>query len=168
MEKLKEYAGVIVAATTVAVALSGLVVWLVQVQIVPEIRRLDGRIHALQANVSERLERMDNRLDVGLTRLEREMGSRFDGMGSRFDGMGSRFDGMGGRLDRVEQRLDRIEQRLDGMGGRLDRMGGRLDGMEQRFDARFARIEGDIKTILLRLPGPNEPDAAQVPTPTAH
>ena len=140
MEKLKEYAGVIVAATTVAVALSGLVVWLVQVQIVPEIRRLDGRIHALQANVSERLERMDNRFDVRLTRLEREMGSRLDGMGSR----------------------------LDRMGSRLDRMGSRLDRMEQRFDARFTRIEGDIKTILLRLPAPKEPGAAQVPTPTAH
>lgn len=108
MEKLKEYAGVIIAVMTVAASLSGLVLWAIQVQIVPEIRHLDGRIE----DVADRLDRMDKRMDV-------------------------RFDGITKRLDRIEKRMD----------------------------ARLTRAEGDIKTILLRLPRPGDTAEARVPTP---
>ncbi|MDE0213727.1 MAG: hypothetical protein OXN22_06550, partial [Deltaproteobacteria bacterium] len=56
MEKLKEYAGVIIAVMTVAASLSGLVLWAIQIQIVPEIRRLDGRIESMHTSLADRVE----------------------------------------------------------------------------------------------------------------
>ena len=88
MEKLKEYAWVMVAIVTVMTSLGSLGLWAIHVQINPEIRRLDGRIDLL----TDRVDRMDKR---------------------------------------IEARFDRIEVRID-------------------------RIESDIKTILLRLPKPQE------------
>ena len=55
MEKLKEYAGVIVALMTVMTALASLSLWAIHVQINPEIRRLDGRIESF----TDRVDRMD-------------------------------------------------------------------------------------------------------------
>ncbi len=147
MEKLKEYAGVIVALTTVAVALSGLVVWLVQVQVVPEIKRLDERLTSFHVAITDRLDRMDNRFDAGLVRLKEELT---------------------GRLDRMGERLDRMEKRVDARFHRIDARFDRIDARLTRVDARLTRVEGDIKNILLRLPAPEEPSAAQAPTPTAH
>ena len=40
-------------------------------------------------------------------------------------------------------------RRLD---GRIESLADRVDRMDARWEARFNRIEGDIKTILLRLP----------------
>lgn len=133
MEKLKEYAGVIIAVMTVAASLSGLVLWAIQVQIVPEIRHLDGRIESVRMDVADRLGRMDNRMDA-------------------------RFNGITDRLDRMDKRID---ARFDGITKRLDRIG-------KRMDARLTRAEGDIKTILLRLPRPGDTAEARVPTPEAH
>lgn len=129
MEKLKEYAGVIIAVMTVAASLSGLVLWAIQVQIVPEIRHLDGRIESVRMDVAG----MDKRIDA-------------------------RFDGITDRLDRVDKRMD---ARFNGITKRLDRI-------EKRMDARLTRAEGDIKTILLRLPRPGDTAEARVPTPEAH
>jgi len=81
VEKLKEYAWVVVAIVTVMTSLGSLGLWAVHVQINPEMRRLDGRI---------------------------------------------------------------------------DLFTDRVDRMDKRIEARFDRIEGDIKTILLRLPKPQE------------
>lgn len=133
MEKLKEYAGVIVAVITVAVALSGAVLWSIQVQIVPEFRRLDGRIEAVHADVTGRLERTDKRINA--------------------------------RLDRFESRMNRFESRIT---KRLDRMDKRMDARFDRVDARLTRVEGDIKTILLRLPATDETSGGAASTPTAH
>ena len=44
-------------------------------------------------------------------------------------------------------------RRLD---GRIELFTDRVDRMDGRWEARFNRIEGDIKTILLRLPKPQE------------
>ena len=129
MEKLKEYAGVIIAVMTVAASLSGLVLWAIQVQIVPEIRHLDGRIESVRMDVAG----MDKRMDA-------------------------RFDGITDRLDRADKRMD---ARFNGITKRLDRI-------EKRMDARLTRAEGDIKTILLRLPRPGDTAEARVPTPEAH
>ena len=147
MEKLKEYAGVIIAVMTVAASLSGLVLWAIQVQIVPEIRHLDGRIESVRMDVAGMDKRMDARFD-GIT-------DRLDRMDKRID---ARFDGITKRLDRMEKRMD---VRFDGITERLDRIG-------KRMDARLTRAEGDIKTILLRLPRPGDTAEARVPTPEAH
>lgn len=151
MEKLKEYAGVIIAVMTVAASLSGLVLWAIQVQIVPEIRHLDGRIESVRMDVADRLGRMDNRMDARFNGIT----DRLDRMDKRID---ARFDGITKRLDRMEKRMD---VRFDGITERLDRIG-------KRMDARLTRAEGDIKTILLRLPRPGDTAEARVPTPEAH
>ena len=44
-------------------------------------------------------------------------------------------------------------RRLD---GRIESLTGRVELMDGRLEARLDRIEGDIKTILLRLPKPQE------------
>lgn len=147
MEKLKEYAGVIIAVMTVAASLSGLVLWAIQVQIVPEIRHLDGRIESVRMDVAG----MDKRMDA-----------RFNGITDRLDRMDKRIDA---RFDGITKRLDRMEKRMD---VRFDGITKRLDRIEKRMDARLTRAEGDIKTILLRLPRPGDTAEARVPTPEAH
>ncbi|MCY4488665.1 MAG: hypothetical protein OXF11_16345 [Deltaproteobacteria bacterium] len=146
MEKLKEYAGVIIAVMTVAASLSGLLLWTIQIQIVPEIRRLDERIELVHADVTGGLDRMDG---------------RFDRMDGRFDRMDNRLERMD---DRINARFDRLEGRFN---ARFEQIDARFDRLEGRFSARLTRVEGDIKTILLRLPAPEEPAAAQSPTSTA-
>ena len=66
MEKLKEYAGVIVALMTVMTALASLSLWAIHVQINPEIRRLDGRIESF----TDRVDRMDARWEARFDRIE--------------------------------------------------------------------------------------------------
>ena len=69
MEKLKEYAGVIVALVTVMTALASLSLWAIHVQINPEIRRLDGRIELF----TDRVDRMDGRWEARFDRIERDI-----------------------------------------------------------------------------------------------
>lgn len=144
MEKLKEYAGVIVAVITVAAALSGAVLWSIQVQIVPEFRRLDGRIESVHADVTGRVERLDGRIQA----VHADVTGRLDRMDKRINA----------RLDRFESRITK----------RLDRMEKRMDVRFDRVDARSTRVEGDIKAILLRLPAPDETADGAASTPTAH
>lgn len=70
MEKLKEYAWVVVAIVTVMTSLGSLGLWAIHVQIIPEIRRLDGSIDLL----TDRIERMDKRFEARTDNLE----ARFD------------------------------------------------------------------------------------------
>lgn len=51
MEKLKEFAGVIVAVVTMTTALASLGLWAIHVQINPEIRRLDGRLDRIDGDI---------------------------------------------------------------------------------------------------------------------
>ena len=69
MKKLKEYAGVIAALVTVMTAVSSLSLWAIQVQIKPEIRRLDGRIDVL----TDRLDHMDAKWEVRFIRIESDI-----------------------------------------------------------------------------------------------
>ena len=69
MEKLKEYAGVIVAMVTVMTAMAALGLWAINVQINPEIRRLDGRIESLTG----RVDRMDDRFEARFNHIDGEI-----------------------------------------------------------------------------------------------
>ena len=69
MEKLKEYAGVIVALMTVMTAMASLSLWAIHVQINPEIRRLDGRIESF----TDRVDRMDAGWEARFDRIERDI-----------------------------------------------------------------------------------------------
>ncbi len=70
MEKLKEYAGVIVALVIVMTALASLSLWAIHVQINPEIRWLDGRIESF----TDRVDRMDARWEARFDRIEARSG----------------------------------------------------------------------------------------------
>ncbi len=70
MEALKEYAGVITAAVTMVAALGALGLWAINVQVTPELHRLDGRI-----------EQLDGKIETNL----KVINQRFNGMDNRFD-----------------------------------------------------------------------------------
>ncbi len=91
MEKLKEYAGVIVALMTVMTALASLSLWAIHVQINPEIRRLDGRIESF----TDRVDRMDARWEARVDRMDA--------------GWEARFNRIEARSSRIEARSSRIE-----------------------------------------------------------
>ena len=79
MEKLKEYAGVIVALMTVMTALASLSLWAIHVQINPEIRRLDGRIESF----TDRVDRMDAGWEARVDRMNAGWEARFDRIEAR-------------------------------------------------------------------------------------
>ena len=79
MEKLKEYAGVIVALMTVMTALASLSLWAIHVQINPEIRRLDGRIESF----TDRVDRMDARWEARVDRMDAGWEARFNRIEAR-------------------------------------------------------------------------------------
>ena len=95
MKKLKEYAGVIVALVTVMTAVSSLNLWAIQVQIEPEIRRLDGRIDVL----TDRLDHMDAKWEI-----------RFDGIEARFDRIESDIKTIEGDIKTILLRLPKQPQ----------------------------------------------------------
>ena len=79
MEKLKEYAGVIVALMTVMTALASLSLWAIHVQINPEIRRLDGRIESF----TDRVDRMDAGWEARVDRMDAGWEARFNRIEAR-------------------------------------------------------------------------------------
>jgi hypothetical protein len=79
MEKLKEYAGVIVALMTVMTALASLSLWAIHVQINPEIRRLDGRIESF----TDRVDRTDARWEARVDRMDAGWEARFNRIEAR-------------------------------------------------------------------------------------
>ena len=73
MEKLKEYAGVIVAVVTVMTALATLGLWAIHMQINPEIRRLDGHVESVYREITGRMDRMEDRFETRFNRIERDI-----------------------------------------------------------------------------------------------
>ena len=81
MEALKEYAGVITAAVTVFAALGALGLWAINVQVTPELNRLEGRIEQLDGKIDTNLKVINDRferVDERFNRLENDMNNRFD------------------------------------------------------------------------------------------
>ena len=74
MGALKEYAGVITAAVTVVAALGALGLWAINVQVTPELNRLEGRIEQLDGKIDTNLKVINQRFN----RLENDMDNRFD------------------------------------------------------------------------------------------
>ena len=84
MEALKEYAGVITAAVTVFAALGALGLWAVNVQVTPELHRLDGRIEKLDGRIDRldgRIDQLDGKLDANL----KVINQRFNLVDERFE-----------------------------------------------------------------------------------
>ena len=56
----------------------------------------------------------------------------------------------------INPEIRRLDGRIESFTDRVDRMDGRWEARFDRIEARSSRIESDIKTILLRLPKPQE------------
>ena len=56
----------------------------------------------------------------------------------------------------INPEIRRLDGRIELFTDRVDRMDGRWEARFDRIEARFNPIERDIKTILLRLPKPQE------------
>ena len=100
-------------------------------------RRIDRRFDDLKADLRDRFNGIDRRLDG--------IDQRFDGVDRRLDGIDQRFDGIDRRLDGIDQRFDGIDRRLDG----IDQ---RLDGVDRRLDAQTLEL-GNLRQDVGRLQG---------------
>ena len=63
MEALKEYAGVITAVVSVVAALGALGLWAINVQVTPEINRLEERIDASVKVINARFDLVDEKFE---------------------------------------------------------------------------------------------------------
>ena len=109
VEKLKEYAGVMVAAVMLVTTLAAAVQWAIHAQVRPEINRLDGRVdnyENLYGEIIGRLDRMENRLD-----------RRFAQVDERFKQVDDRFIQIDNRFVQLESRINR---RLDDMAANMN------------------------------------------------
>ena len=88
MKALKEFAGVITAMVAVLAAMGALGLWAINVQVKPEITRLEGRI--------------DTVVQV--------MNARFDLVDEKFRRVDDRFKQVDERFDRVEGDIKTIRQ----------------------------------------------------------
>lgn len=108
------------------------------------IRRIDRRFDDLKADLRDRFNGIDRRLDG--------IDQRFDGVDRRLDGIDRRLDGIDQRFDGIDRRLDGINQRFDGIDRRLDGIDQRLDGVDRRLDAQTVEL-GNLRQDVGRLQG---------------
>lgn len=100
-------------------------------------RRIDRRFDDLKADLRDRFNGIDRRLD---------------GIDQRFDGVDRRLDGIDRRFDGIDRRLDGIDQRFDGIDRRLDGIDQRLDGVDRRLDVQTLEL-GNLRQDVGRLQG---------------
>ena len=116
VEKLKEYAGVMVAAVMLVTTLAAAAQWAIHAQVRPEINRLDGRVdnyENLYGEIIGRLDRMENRLDRRFARID----ERFKQVDDRFAQVDDRFIQIDNRFVQLESR---INQRFDDMAANMN------------------------------------------------
>ena len=97
MKALKEFAGVIAAMVAVLAAMGALGLWAINVQVKPEINRLEGRIDAVVQVMSARFDLMDE---------------KFRRVDDRFKQVDERFDRVEGDIKTVRQDIKTILLRL--------------------------------------------------------
>ena len=123
MEKLKEYAGVMVAAVMLVATLAAAGQWAIHAQVRPEINRLDGRLdnyENLYEEIIGRLDRMERRLDRRFARIDdrfRQVDDRFAQIDNRFKQVDDRFIQIDNRFVQLESR---INQRFDDMAANMN------------------------------------------------
>ena len=115
------------------------------------IRRIDRRFDDLKADLRDRFNGIDRRLD-GIDQRFDGVDRRLDGIDRRLDGIDQRFDGIDRRLDGIDQRFDGIDRRLDGIDQRFDGIDQRLDGVDRRLDAQTVEL-GNLRQDVGRLQG---------------
>ena len=104
VEKLKEYAGVMVVAVMLVTTLAAAGQWAIHAQVRPEINRLDGRVdnyENLYGEIIGRLDRMERRLDRRFARIDErfiQIDNRFVQLESRIN---QRFDDMAANMNLI-------------------------------------------------------------------
>ena len=141
VEKLKEYAGVMVAAVMLVTTLAAAAQWAIHAQVRPEINRLDGRVdnyENLYGEIIGRLDRMEYRLDRRFARIDErfaQVDERFKQVDDRFKQVDDRFIQMDHRFVQLESR---INQRFDDMAANINliltalSLGPRVQAVEPR------------------------------------
>ena len=141
VEKLKEYAGVMVAAVMLVTTLAAAAQWAIHAQVRPEINRLDGRVdnyENLYGEIIGRLDRMENRLDRRFAQIDErfaQVDERFKQVDDRFKQVDDRFIQMDHRFVQLESR---INQRFDDMAANMNliltalSLGPRVQAVEPR------------------------------------
>ena len=143
VEKLKEYAGVMVAAVMLVTTLAAAAQWAIHAQVRPEINRLDGRVdnyENLYGEIIGRLDRMENRLDRRFTRID-----------ERFKQVDERFAQVDDRFAQVDERFKQIDDRFKQVDDRFIQMDHRFVQLESRINQRFDDMAANINLILTAL-----------------
>ena len=136
MEKLKEYAGVMVAAVMLVTTLAAAVQWAIHAQVRPDINRLDGRVdnyENLYGEIIGRLDRMEHRLDRRFARID------------------ERFAQVDDRFKQVDVRFIQIDDRFKQVDDRFIQMDNRFVQLESRINQRFDDMAANMNLILTAL-----------------
>ncbi len=150
VEKLKEYAGVMVAAVMLVTTLAAAAQWAIHAQVRPEINRLDGRVdnyENLYGEIIGRLDRMENRLDRRFARID----DRFKQVDERFAQVDDRFKQVDDRFAQVDERFKQIDDRFRQVDGRFIQMDNRFVQLESRINQRFDDMAANMNLILTAL-----------------
>lgn len=102
MKALKEFAGVITAMVAVLAAMGALSLWAINVQVKPEITRLEGRIDTVVQVMNARFDLVDEKF--------RRVDDRFEQIDHRFEQVDHRFKQVDERIGRVEGDIKIIRQ----------------------------------------------------------
>ena len=143
VEKLKEYAGVMVAAVMLVTTLAAAAQWAIHAQVRPEINRLDGRVdnyENLYGEIIGRLDRMENRLDRRFARID-----------ERFKQVDDRFAQVDGRFAQVDERFKQINDRFRQVDDRFIQIDNRFVQLESRINQRFDDMAASMNLILAAL-----------------
>ena len=68
---------------------------------------LRGEIHALDAKMERRFEKVDDRFD--------KIDERFEKVDERFDKIDERFEKVDGRFQKIDERFEKVDERLVGI-----------------------------------------------------
>lgn len=101
--------------------------------------------------VTERFERIEQRLDVLETRMD-ALSQRMDALEERMEVLEARMDSLEQRMDVLEQRMDSLEQRVDSLENRMDLLeetvasiGTRVSALEEQTAQLNHRLDAHIR-----------------------
>ena len=115
---------------------------------------------AMQAQMSERQDRTDERLDAleasnaKMLETQQRITALLEHVVAMQAQMAERQDQMAERQDQTDERLDRMDKRMDGFDARFDEVDARFDAVDARFkevDARFDAVDAKFVEVDAKI-----------------